>query len=308
MRRSARLLIFLIPLALCSCTKPAAVRGDGWPPKLRYLVSISQENPEAEASRLAPIKDYLQAEMQMPVEIVASSGYGVAIEAMRAHQIEACTLGPFAYLLASEKAGAEVVVTRGKLDGSPGSYAGGFAVTAESPLKSIEDVVKQAKNLTISFVDPASASGNLVQRAYLDSARINPEKDFKKVVFAQAHMTSALTLLAGKTDVAAIGDSIIPALEKNGQVRKGALRYIWMSPPIPEGPVAVRKDLPESFKRKLRDALVAMRSKAPDAYFNMSAKVYMDRYKVLTFTPANDAVFDPLRKLARGVKSVQLLD
>lgn len=272
------------------------------------MISIGEENPEAEASRLDPIAKYLERRMGIPVEIIGTSGYGVAIEALRAHKIEACTLGPFAYLIASEKANAVVIAMRGTLDGKPGSYAGGLAVPANSSLHSIEDVVKRAKELTVSFVDPASASGNLVQRAWLDTLGIVPERDFRKVVFSTAHLTSAMTLLAGKTDVAAIGDTIIPAMEKNHQASPGALRYIWRSPKIPEGPVAVRKDLPQDLVEALRSALVAMKTDAPDVYINMSARIYQERYRNTKLIAADDTMFDPLRQLARSVHNTKLLE
>jgi phosphonate transport system substrate-binding protein len=121
-------------------------------------------------------------------------------------------------------------------------------------------------------------------------------------------MTSVLTLVNGKTDVAAVGETIVPALVRSKQLREGEVRYLWISPRIPEGPVAVRQDLPRDFKEKLTDALVRMQSEAPDAYLNMTAKVYRERYRNTKFIPATDAVFDPLRELARGMKLTQLLE
>jgi phosphonate transport system substrate-binding protein len=278
------------------------------PSIFRFLVSISQENPETEASRLMPIQTYLRSQLNLPVQVIGSSGYGVAIEALRAKKIEACTMGPFAYLIAAEKAGAEVTAMRGALDGTPAGYSGGLAVASTSWIHTIEDVVRHSKELTVSFVDPASASGNLVQRAYLDSVGLDPERDFKRVVFSQNHLTSALTLLAGKADVAAIGETIVPALVRSHQVREGEIRYLWISPRIPEGPVVVRKDLPEDLKGKLREALIRMRALAPEAYLNMTAKIYRERYRNTEFVPATDILFDPLRTLARGVKQSRLLE
>jgi phosphonate transport system substrate-binding protein len=302
--------LLTIPAALMAiltsgCGTQAATTAS--PRELRYLVSIAQENPETEASRLRVVADYLESQLHVPVDVKGSSGYGVAIEALRAHKIEACTLGPFGYIIAAEKAGAEVIAMRGELDGTPKPYTGQIAVAANSPIKTIEDLKSRAKDLTISFVDPASSSGNLVQRAYLESIGLVPERDFKKVVYSQNHMTSALTLLAGKTDVAAVGESIVPAMIAAGQIKPGDLRNLWESPAIPEGPIVVRKDLPQDFKNRLRDAFVAMRTKSPEAYLNMSAKIYRSRYEKTMFVPANDSTFDDLRKLARNVKSADLL-
>lgn len=302
--------VMAVAALLSACGRGSAPGGEpsAFPKVVRYAISVSHENPEEEASRLEPIGHYLESQLHIPVEIVASSGYGAVIEALRAKKIEACSIGSFAYLIAAEKAGAEAIAMRGMRDGSPGVYSGGLAVAAGSPIHSMEDVVKRAKDLTVSFVDPASASGNLVQRAYLDSLGINPERDFKKVVFSQNHLTSATTLVAGKTDLAAVGETIVPALVRSGQLREGGIRFIWISPRIPESPVAVRSDLPRDFKLRLQTALLEMHSRAPEAYLNMTAKVYMERYRGTRIVPATDEMFDPLRKLARGMKLSQLLE
>src|SRR5262245_9663954 len=113
---------------------------------------------------------------------------------MRAKKIDAGTFGPFGYLIASEKAGAEVLVNTGTKHGGHGSYAGTIAVSSKSQLKTIDDLVAHAKELTVSFVDPASTSGFLVERAYFQSVGIDPEKDFKKTVFSMNHLASAMTL------------------------------------------------------------------------------------------------------------------
>ena len=71
-------------------------------------------------------------------------------------------------------------------------------MAADSPLHSMQDLIDQAKRLSISFVDPASGSGYLVQRIHLDSLGIDPQASFKKTMFSQNHVISALALVAGK--------------------------------------------------------------------------------------------------------------
>jgi phosphonate transport system substrate-binding protein len=306
--------LYFVPLvlALSSCGAHSASATSqtpkGWPKVLRFNVSTSQENPEVEGSRLRPIGVYLESQLHIPVEVTGTTGYGVFIEALRANKIEAGTMGSFGYLIAFEKAQAEVIAMRGNLDGTAGLYSGGIAVAAGSPIKTIEDVVKRAHELTVSFVDPASGSGNFVQRAYLDSLGIDPERDFKKVVFSQNHMTSVLTLVNGKTDVAAVGETVVPALIASKQLKPGDVRFLWISPRIPEGPVVVRHDLPQDLKDKLQDAIVRISTEAPDAYYNMTAKVYRERYRNKKFIPATDADFESLRKLAKGMKLTQVLE
>ena len=280
--------------------------GQDWPRVLRYTINIGQENPDTEGVRLEPIRRYLERKLGMPVEVWGSSGYGVTIEAFRARKIEASTLGPFAYVIGAERASIEAMVTRGKPTGEPLQYSGTLTVPASSKLLSIDDVVRHSHDLTVSFVDPASTSGNLVQRACFGSLGIEPDRDFKKVVYAMDHPTSALMAVARKVDVAAIGDTALVGLIKSGKVRADELRTIWTSPPIPETLVAVRKDLPPAFKRRLQQAMLDMAAEAPGAYSNTAPKVFMERYRNTKFVVATDATYDPVRKLAKGARHLDL--
>ena len=289
----------------CGGTSPAKVVDAEWPKVLRYSISISQENPESEAGRLDSVRRYLERRMQMPVIVTGCTGYGVTIEAFRARKIEAASIGPFAYLIATRRTDVEAIATRGTLDGEARLYSGTLSVAAASPLHSVDDLVRHARELTISFVDPASASGNLVQRAQLASLGMSPERSFKKVVFTTNHMTSALTLVAGKVDVAAVGESIILMLVQTGKLHQGDIRPLWVSPRIPESPVAVRKDLPAAFRQRLQRALLDMAAEDPEAYKNMTAKIYFERYRNTKFVAATDADYEPIRKLFRGVEQLE---
>jgi len=288
----------------CGASHAEADRPE-WPKVLRYSVSINHENPETEAGRLDIVGRYLERRMGMPVEVNGTTGYGAVIEAFRARKIEAGSIGPFAYLIATRRTEVEAIATRGELNGESRLYSGTLSVAAASRLRSIEDVIRRSRELTISFVDPASASGNLVQRAYLLSVGLTPERDFRKVMFTTSHMASALTLAGGKVDVAAVGESILQMLIKSGKLRSGDIRTLWVSPRIPESPVAVRKELPLAFKQRFQQALVDMATDAPDAYRNMTAKIYFERYRNTRFVPATDALYEPIRKLFRGVEQFQ---
>src|SRR5215469_10143301 len=111
-------------LVFTGCARvPSAREATGWPRILRFSVSINQENPETEGERLQPIRRYLARRMQMPVEVTGTSGYGVVIEAFRAKKIEASSLGPFSYVIGSERVGIEAIATRGTPAGEPLTYA-----------------------------------------------------------------------------------------------------------------------------------------------------------------------------------------
>jgi phosphonate transport system substrate-binding protein len=282
---------------------------EGWPSVLRYNIAVDVDDATARTKRGDLVQHYLERELGIPVEITSSIGYGGTIEAFRAKKIESASMGSFAYILASEKANVEAIATRTNgATGAPGDYAGTLMVRADSPLHSPEDLVKHAKELTVSFVDPASTSGYLVERAYLDTLGIDPEHDFKKMVFSNNHVASVMTLLAGKADVAAVEDYMSPLLVQKGKLKPGEVRAIWTSPRIPNSPIVVRKDLPASFKKKLQDAFVAMATKAPDVFKGMRSSTSRAAEPGQVYVAIDDSIFNGLRQMARSVKHTELLE
>jgi phosphonate transport system substrate-binding protein len=299
-------------LAGCSTSASTTSTATGWPTVLRYCYSPGTEEPEAQTLRLDRLKEYLTSQLRVRVELYkTSAGYGPVIEAMRAKKIDVATMGPFGYLIASEKADAEVIVVRGTRDGEPGEYGGVIAVGRNSPIKTIEELVAHSKDLTFSFVDPASTSGFLVQRAYLQSVGLDPDKDFKKTLFSTNHLASAMTLIAGKVDAAAImepvpGNTIYKRLYTKGRIKEGDLRVLWKSPRLPASPIVVRRDLPEDFKRELQQALVNMAERDPELWA-MWPRSGGDP-ATTALLPATEAMFDGLRAMARNVKNLSLLE
>ncbi len=95
------------------------------------------------------------------------------------------------------------------------------------------------------------------------------------MAYSTNHVASALTLLSDKVDLAAVSDTALAALIHSGKIPAGAIRTLWVSPGIPEDPVAVRKDLPAAFKRELQQALLDMASEAPEAYRNMTRQDFL---------------------------------
>ena len=49
-------------------------------------------------------------------------------------------------------------------------------------------------------------------------------------------------------------------------IPKGRFRYVWKSPPIPNGPWAMEADLPMALKNDLRATLVALPTADPTAW------------------------------------------
>jgi phosphonate transport system substrate-binding protein len=297
-------------IALTSCDAGRATTGTGGRPAVfRYAYSVTFDDPDTAIQRVQPLKHYLENTLHMRVEMVETTNYGVVIEAFRAHKIDGASISPFSYVLATQKTPIEAIVMHGGENGGPAAYTGSLAVPGNSPFHSIQDVIKHAKELTISFVDPASASGFLVENAYLQSLGLDPQKAFRKVLFTQNHLASVMTLKAGKVDVGAVNERMMSRWIQSGKLKPNDIRILWTSPSIPNQPIAVSKTLPAEFKEEIRRAFLDMYQKDRKAFEAQVPKTFAGLGSLRQpYIRADDFMFDGLRKMARNVPNLSLLD
>ncbi|BET68645.1 putative selenate ABC transporter substrate-binding protein [Opitutales bacterium ASA1] len=271
---------------------------------LRVAWTPSEEEPERIA-RWDGFVRYLERRLGVPVELIQTGNYGAKIEAMRAHKIEVCTLGPFSYVVARTKMAVEPMVVRGERDGAPAVYRSIFIVPASSPLRSLEDVVSRAGELTLAWVDPASASGHLVPRVHLESLGLVPEEHFKEVVFTLSHLASVLSTKAGHVDLAAVTSNGLDRFVREGRIDREDVRVLWASDSIVNDVTAIRGDLPESFKTRVREAWLSFREDEP-ALWTEFADGFPDPSTI--WVPIADEDFDGLREVARRLRHLRLLE
>ena len=83
--------------------------------------------------------------------------YKRQVEAMRTGNAQLAYLGPFSYVTATERAGAECICISAE-KGTDGGYQSYIIAPANSDIETLADL--QGK--TFAFVDPESTSGNVV--------------------------------------------------------------------------------------------------------------------------------------------------
>lgn len=92
---------------------------------------------------------------------------------------------------------------------------------------------------------------------------IDPERNFKKVIFAGSHPATILTVKSGKVDVGAFGENFSKRLIQKHQMAADDIRAIWTSDLIPNSCYGVRKGLPEQLKKDIQAAIIAIPTKGP---------------------------------------------
>ena len=222
--------------------------------KVLKMGLIPADDAEEMLRNYEPVRQYLSKKLGIPVEIQVTSDYTAAIEAMRSKHIDMAWFGPFSYILAVDFAGAEAMVNGVRRDTGLSTYKSVIVTRADSGIKTLNDL----KGKSFAFVDPASTSGNLIPRKMLIENGIDPDKDFSNVFYAGAHNAVELAIANGKVDAGADSDTSYDRMVSEGQIDPKRNIVIYKSGPIPGSPIAIRGDLPQDFKDKIKQALVGM--------------------------------------------------
>jgi len=234
-----------------------------WPKELTFALLSTESAPEV-TRRWEPILAQLEKDLGVKVKPVMANDYRGTIEALKFKKAEIGHLGPKSYVEATNDnyANVEPVVQIRHSNGSLG-YRSCLIVHADSDIFSPEDIGGK----TFAFNDPNSTSGYLVPMTmFLNEMGINPKQHFSKLTFSGSHEASILAVTNKKVEVASTNLPDIQQLTREGKVPRGALRVIWVSKLIPNDPIVVRKDLPDSLRQAIQASLVAMPEKHPEVF------------------------------------------
>ncbi|AWD23202.1 phosphonate ABC transporter substrate-binding protein [Fuscovulum blasticum] len=202
----------------------------------------------------------IEEALGVPVKVFTPADYDGVIQGLLGGTLDLAWLGASGYakIYLTDPEAVEVKLTKQNADGSTGYYSIGFA-RADSGIKSIED----AKGKVFAFAEPNSTSGYLVPAAELTEKYGDLKTYFKEVKFSGGHEQTIVGVANGDFDAGVSWADGLGNWEdgyNSGAFRKAAdaglvdmnnLVEIWRSTLIPEGPMVVRKALPQDVKDKV---------------------------------------------------------
>ena len=261
----------------------------GWPDTVRIGV-LPEEDIAVMESRYQPLKAHFEAVLGVRVELFFGTDFTAMIEAMRFGNLEVSKFGPFSYILAAERAGAEAIVQGAQRRFEP-TYKSFVITRDDTGIETVEDL----QGRTFAWVDPASTSGYLFPRAHLiqESGVSNDDMDgwLGTAIYAGGHDAAVRAVINGDVDAASVSDSQIfrmQAAEVPGMER---IVIVTETNPIPRSPEAVRGDLPESLKAAISFAYLS---------FNDQAFLESHNYHQ-GFIVVSDADYDVIRDTASAL-------
>jgi phosphonate transport system substrate-binding protein len=257
-RRAVLTVLALAVLSGCAPAKP--------PERPEIVFSIlSAESQASSEADWQPFLDDMAKALGRPVKAYYGSNYTALIEAMRFKQTDLGWFSNQSGLEAVRRANGEVFVRTFDPSGTDG-YQSVIIVPKDSPITSVEQLLKCDRTLNFGIGDAKSTSGTLAPKTYLFSPRgIDPETCFKTVKSAN-HQANLFAVANGTLDAATNNSTSLALNAARGQAQSGQIRVIWTSPTIPEDPLVWRKDLDPVVKEKLRQFFLTYgQGEGPDA-------------------------------------------
>jgi phosphonate transport system substrate-binding protein len=191
-------------------------------------------------------------------------------------------LGPSAYagVYVEDPNSVDVVLVKTNLDGSYTYHSIGFA-RADSGITSLDDM----EGKVFGFGDPNSGSGFLIPSVEIPEAgySMTPGEFFGDVVFTGGHEQTIVAVANGDVDAGVTWADGLGNWEdgyNSGALRKAAdaglvdmndLVQIWMSKPIPEGPIVLRQTLPQEVKDQVVDFMMGLHDLGGECAYAVAA-------------------------------------
>lgn len=218
----------------------------------------------------------------VPTKLFAPADYDGVIQGLLGGTIDLAWLGASSYakIWLTDEDAVEPILVKVNVDGGYGYHSVGFA-RKDSGIKSLDDM----KGKTFAFGDPNSTSGYLIPSIEIPAQGYSMDKGdyFGDIVFSGGHEQTIVAVANGDVDAGVtwadgLGDweegynsGALRKAADSGIVDMGELVQIWMSNPIPEGPIVIRKDLPAYTKMQMTGLIASMKSMDEDCAYNMFA-------------------------------------
>lgn len=178
--------------------------------------------------------------------------YAGIIQGMRFDKVDVAWYGNKSAMEAVDRAGGQVFAQTVAADGSQGYYSL-LVAHKDSPINSVEDMLKNAKTLNFANGDPNSTSGYLVPGYYVFAQNnVDASKIFKRSLNG-SHEINALSVANKQVDVGTFNSENMERLEVTAPDKAAQLKVIWTSPLIPSDPMVWRKNLDDATKQKIRE-------------------------------------------------------
>ena len=253
-------------------------------PETLRVALLPDENASEIIKNNEPLKNHLEEQLGLEVELVVTTDYSSMIEAMARGRLELGYFGPLSYVLAQEKADIDPFAALQEVEGEDPTYQAVFIANADSGIEDLADVAGK----TVAWGDQASTSSHLIPKAMLaEEADLRVDQGDYEEQHVDSHDAVALTVQNGNADAGGMSLPIYERMAEEGLIDPATVVKVQESEPYANYPWAMQSDLPEDLKEKLRRA-----------FLDLEDPAVLEPFDAAGFEEVTDSDYDAVRELA----------
>lgn len=222
------------------------------------VTTIPEEAATEQVRKFGPIVKYLERVLGMKVEFTPVTDYPAAVEALANKQVELVWFGGFTHVQAQIRTGGKVIPVAQREEDA--QFRSVFIALTDSGIKSLADL----KGKTVSFGSQSSTSGHLMPRNFLLEAKIDPEKDFKRVAYSGAHDATIASVVSSRVDAAALDITVWRKFVEEKKVDTSKVNVFYTTPPFYNYNWSVHADMPAALRERVTKAFLELRMDNPE--------------------------------------------
>ena len=253
-------------------------------PETLRVALLPDENASEIIKNNEPLKNHLEEQLGLEVELVVTTDYSSMIEAMARGRIDLGYFGPLSYVLAQEKADIEPFAALQEVEGEDPTYQAVFIANADSGIEDLADVAGK----TVAWGDQTSTSSHLIPKAMLaEEADLRVDQGDYEEQHVDSHDAVALTVQNGNADAGGMSLPIYERMAEEGLIDPATVVKVQESEPYANYPWTMQSDLPEDLKEKLRRA-----------FLDLEDPAVLEPFDAAGFEEVTDSDYDAVRELA----------
>ncbi len=215
------------------------------------ITAIPDESPTELARKAAPLVKYLEGKLAMKVEFTPVTDYAASVEALVNKKVDMAWFGGFTFVQAHNRSGGKVIPI---IQRAEDEVFKSVFITTDPSIKSLADL----KGKDVSFGSQSSTSGHLMPRSFLLDAKVDPDKDFKRVAYSGAHDATIAAVASGKVSAGALNASVWDKFVAEKKVDADKVKVFFTTPPYYDYNWTVHADMPADLRAKLTQAFTSL--------------------------------------------------
>lgn len=273
--------IALTLLALLAAA-PALAQGTEVPEGL-VLGMVPFHESDRLIRSLDPLAEMLSERLGRPVSATVATAPEALVEGLRSRKVDIGIFGPFALVLAEQR--AEAIVILNSIRNGRDSYRAQFIVRADSGIESLADL----KGKVWAVPGLTSTSGYLFPRLALAEAGVDGLTDVT-VVNMVTHDATVMAVYYGDADFGTTFENAQDVLVGELPDVHEKVKVLYVTDSIPNDGVVVRKELHPDLIEEIQQALIAI------GETEEGSALLTELFRVTGFVPATSERYDIVRR------------